>query len=373
MKFTRMIMEVEAPEEIGIENIKYMLTESSIPDIKPSDYNIEIPDFTNQFSGYSDHTGKPQLREQIAKDYPGLGKENVLLTIGAALGLFIVNSYLLDKGDHLVVLHPNYATNFEVPKSLGIDMSLHRLSFEEEWKLDLEKFESLITPKTKLLSITYPNNPTGVTIDEKTLKKVINIAESHDIPLLVDETYRMLTYDKPLPTAASLSSKAISVESLSKTYGAPGIRVGWISTQDANLLEGLLATKEQIHINSPSYMEEIGHQILLKKDEILAKTQPENRKKKDYMAKWIEETREIEWIEPEAGVVCFPRFKPDVQVDIEKFYDVLNKKYKTYVGPGHWFGFSKRYFRVGYSHISMETLQNGLETVNQSINEAIIE
>jgi aspartate/methionine/tyrosine aminotransferase len=270
-----------------------------------------------------------------------------------------------------VVLHPNYATNFEVPKSLGINISLHQLTFEEEWKLHLDKFESLITPKTKLLSITYPNNPTGVTIDESTLKKIIQIAESHDIPLLVDETYRLLSYDEPLPTAASLSSKTISVESLSKTYGAPGIRVGWIATQDHDLLEGFLATKEQIHINSPSYLEEVGYQILLKKEEILAKTQSENRMKKEYMTKWIKDTPEIEWIEPQAGVVCFPRIKPDVNIDIEKFYQILNHKFKTYVGPGHWFGFSKRYFRVGYSHIPIGILKEGLETINKAIKESL--
>ena len=89
------------------------------------------------------------------------------------------------------------------------------------------------------------------------------------------------------------------------------------------------------------------------------------------MKKWINETPEIEWIEPQAGVVCFPRIKPEINIDLKKFYNTLNFKYHTYIGPGHWFGFSKRYFRIGYSHVPMNMLQEGLDTIEKSIKNSL--
>ena len=362
-----MVMEKEAPFEIGIDKIKYMLTESSVPDSNINDFDVDLNDI---ILGYGDQTGKIELRELLAKEYQNVPPDNILVTVGACMGLFIVNAFLLDREDHVVVQHPNYAANFEVPKSLGIDMTLLQLSFEDEFAFDVCNLEKLIKKNTKLLSITYPHNPTGVTITEKKVKEIIELAENHDCYLLVDETYRELTYGPPLPTAASLSPNAISVESLSKTYGAPGIRIGWIATQDPDLKESFLATKEQISICNSLIDEEVAYAIMLKKDQLLKRIQVENQTKFDIMTKWMEEQPEMEWIVPQAGVLCFPRIKSEVNIDVPKFYDILNNKYGTYVGPGHWFGFDDRYMRIGYGYPSIEDLESGLNCITKSIQEA---
>jgi len=150
----------------------------------------------------------------------------VLCTAGAAAALFIIATTLLEKGDHLVVVRPNYATNIETPRAIGCDIDYVDLSFEAGFQLDVDRLESLIRPNTRLISVTTPRNSTGVALSEATLRRLISLAETRGIRLLVDETYREMSFIPKLPVAASLSPSAISVASMSKSYGIPGIRVG---------------------------------------------------------------------------------------------------------------------------------------------------
>ena len=124
----------------------------------------------------------------------------------------------------------------------------------------------MIKPSTKLISITYPHNPTGAMIDEETLQAVVEIAEKHDCYLLNDETYRELTMGELLPPTVSLSKNAITVESMSKAFGMPGIRIGWLATQSNELKERFLATKEQLCICGSVVDEEIAFQVLKKQE-----------------------------------------------------------------------------------------------------------
>ena len=369
MKFERMIMEKESPEEIGYDKIKYMLTESSVRDMNIKDLNINLEDLQ---LCYGDHSGLPELREKIAEKYEHVSADNILIATGACLALFIVNAALLDREDRILVLNPNYATNIEVPKSLGFKMDLYTLTFEEKFSIDVEMLESMIKPTTKLISITYPHNPTGAMIDEETLRAVVEIAEKHDCYLLNDETYRELTMGELLTPTVSLSKKAITVESMSKAFGIPGIRIGWLATQSAELKENFLATKEQICICGSVVDEEIALQVLDQQDAILTRNKEYNKKAFTIISDWMEGQNYVEWVEPKGGVVCFPRIKSDVKLDIDKFYKILNEKYGTYVGPGHWFGHSDRYFRIGYAWPLEEELKEGLQCITKSIEESKI-
>src|SRR5690606_11248036 len=126
----------------------------------------------------------------------------------------------------------------------GIDKL--ELLFDRRFELDLDELESRIGPRTRLISVTWPHNPSGVSVDRSRLVELVRIAERHGCHLLVDETYRELTHGEKLPPAATLSPLAISVESVSKAYGVTGIRIGWIANQDPGLMQRFLAAKEQI-------------------------------------------------------------------------------------------------------------------------------
>ena len=173
----------------------------------------------------------------------------MIVTPGAVAALFIVHTALLEPGDHIVVARPNYATNVETPRAIGADVTYLDLAFEDGWVVDPARIAGLMTPRTRLVSLTTPHNPTGTTLDEATLRDVIAVVERAGARLLLDETYREMTFGAPLPVAAGLSPSVVSVSSLSKTYGLPGIRIGWLVTRDRALRDTFLAAKEQILIS----------------------------------------------------------------------------------------------------------------------------
>lgn len=364
MQYKRMPIEIESPESLGYDSIECNLAESSVRDVRFKEIQIDL---NGLVIAYGDHIGKPALRALIAKERENIHEDNVLLTVGAAGALFIINSSLLKKEDHLIVMRPNYATNIETPRAIGCEISFIGLHFEKKYELDIEKIKSAIQPNTKLISITTPHNPTGTMISKENLSALCRLAEQANCYLLVDETYRDISFQTPTPLAATLSKNAISVSSVSKAYGIPGIRLGWIISQDKNLQQLFLAAKEQIHICNSIVDEEICYQYLMKKEKYFPAIQKEVKMNFGILKKWIAAHHYLEWIEPTGGVVCFPRFKTNIEMDFEKFYKILLEEYKTYVGPGHWFEQSKRSFRLGFGWEKQNEFVKGLENIDKAI------
>ena len=368
MQYRRMPIEIESPEGLGYEKIHCNLSESSFTDQRLSDLNISI---NNLLLFYGDHKGKPELRELIASE-TGLSPNDILITPGAAPALFIVNTSLLEKNDHIVIAKTNYATNIETPRAIGCNISLLNLRFEDNYAIDVNELENVIKPETKLVSLTYPHNPTGVTISEETLRRIIDIIEKKGIYLLLDETYRDMSFQPPPPIASTLSPKVITVTSMSKSYGLPGIRMGWIICKDAKLMETFLAAKEQIFITNSVVDEEIAYQYLLNKKKFFPEVRKTLLQNFDILKKFMQEQSFLEWVEPQGGCVCFPRIKKDVAIDTKKFYDSLLNKYSTYVGRGGWFEEDDRYMRIGYGWDKKEKLEKGLGNIIKAIEESVV-
>ncbi len=367
MRYRRMPIEIESPEQMGYGNIRCNLTESSVADMRLSDLDCELRSLV---LAYTDHRGKPGLRELIAADGPGLSAQDVIVAPGAAAALFIAATSLLEAGDHLVVMHPNYATNLETPFAIGCEVDRLGLSFERGFRFEIDRLASLIRPNTKLISLTTPHNPTGITLTEGDLGAVVDLAESRDCYLLVDETYREMAFGGPAPLAAGLSPRCISVASMSKSYGLPGIRIGWIITRNRALQETFLAAKEQMFICNSVVDEEIAFRVLSRKGLVLPPILAKNRRAFETMRSWIAGQTALEWVEPSGGVVCFPRIRPDGPTDIDAFYRILNEKYGTYVGPGHWFGMDRRFMRIGFGWPAPDQLAEGLRNVASAVEEA---
>ena len=367
MHYRRMSIEIEAPETYGYENIDCNLSESSFTDQKLNDLGIDLG---NLVLFYGDHKGKPGLRQLISAE-AGLQADDVLVTPGAAAALFIVATALLEKGDHMVVAKTNYATNIETPRSIGATVDLLELNFENGYQPDLDLLEKLVTKQTKLVSLTYPHNPTGAVIDEETLHKIIAIIERNKTFLLFDETYRDMCFGKPLPVAAGLSNRVISVSSMSKSYGVPGIRIGWITCKKQQLMETFLAAKEQIFITNSVVDEEIAYQYLLQKEKLFPPVKQQILENflviKDFMGK----QKMLEWVEPKGGCVCFPRIRKELHADIAKFHEILLHQYSTYVGRGQWFEEDDRYMRIGYSWDKTAKLEKGLKNILKAIEGSI--
>jgi aspartate/methionine/tyrosine aminotransferase len=372
VKYRRMPIEEESPEQLGYDKIRFNLTESSVRDRSLSDLGVEIGDM---LLFYGDHAGNDTFRELIAAQSggasSGVGRDDVLVTAGAAQALFIIATSLLDKGDHLVVIRPNYATNIETPRALEADISYLDLTFDEGFCIDIDKLLALVTPRTKYVSITLPHNPTGVTMSEADLRSIVGRVEAAGCRLLVDETYREMTFGAPLPVAATLSERVVSVSSLSKSYGIPGIRSGWLVCRDHGLMATFLAAKEQIGICGSVVDEEIAARAFAQRGSWLPEINAHIRRRFEVVHSWIAGEELMEWVEPSGGCVCFPRIKPDVPVDMDEFYRVLNERHGAYVGPGHWFEQSRRHMRVGYAWPLPDELEGGLAAISSSVRVAL--
>jgi len=366
MYYTRMPIEIESPEMMGYQNVKYNLTESSVFDANINDLNIDIKDL---LLCYGNHIGKPELCELIASEHNGISASNILITAGAATALFIANTALLEPNDEIIVMHPNYGTNIETPRAMGCKVVLWSLNIEHNFRPDIELLKTLITSKTKLISITTPHNPTGMQLNHEELNEIIAIADRHNIYVLVDETYRDIPLGNKNTIAASLSENIISVSSLSKAYGLPGIRIGWIVCKNKILMEKFLAAKEQIQICNSVIDEEIAHQFLQQKQKFIIPIANHLQSQFAILKTWLQNQPNISYVLPQGGCVCFPKLNE--KINAEKFYEILNAKYGTYVGNGHWFEMDKHYMRVGFGWCSQNELEVGLEAINKTISELL--
>jgi aspartate/methionine/tyrosine aminotransferase len=385
MDYRRMPIEVESPEQIGYGMIRNNLAESSYTDTPLRDFQTGN-DLGDLLLCYGSHKGHEGLRELIAHEGPAqvrehrlrgrevasLDKDDVLLTMGAAGALFIVATALLEKGDEMVVVHPNYATNIETPRAIGAAVRTIDLRFEEGFALDIDRVKTALSIKTKYVSVTHPHNPTGVCLAENQLRELALLAESTGVRILVDETYRDMVFGQRLPPAAAFSPLLISISSVSKTYGLPGLRTGWIICRDRRLLETFMAAKEQMHICGPVLDEELAYRYLLHRDRYLPRILADIAAKFSVVKTWMEHQDELEWVEPQGGCVCFPRLRHPQRTDIDKFYSLLLDKFGTYVGPGHWFGMPRHYMRLGFGWPTLSQLEEGLSALGEAFRETAL-
>jgi aspartate/methionine/tyrosine aminotransferase len=372
MRYRRMPIEVESPEQLGYDTITNNLSESSVSDRRLADLGLDISlapggGLDDLLLCYGDHLGDPHLREAIVaagEEVPGahpFGVDDVLITPGAAAALFATATSVLEPGDHIVVVRTNYATNLETPRAIGADLDIVDLSFADGWRLDVERIKARVRPGvTKLISVTCPHNPTGTMFDLTTLHALVELADGAGAVLLVDETYRDLTHSAPLPMVATLSPRAISVSSMSKAYGLPGLRVGWAVCREPELAENLLAAKEQMFICGATLDEAIAGRVLAERSRILPPILADVRARLAIVRTWMDAQRIFEWIEPSGGVVGLVRFSDDYAVDTDRFFDVLLSEFGTYVGPGHWFEVNDRHFRLGFGWPTEPELHAGL-------------
>jgi aspartate/methionine/tyrosine aminotransferase len=172
--------------------------------------------------------------------------------------------------------------------------------------------------------------------------------------------------------AATLSPRVISVASMSKAYGLPGLRVGWAVCRDRTLADLLLAAKEQMVICGATLDETIAAQVLIARDRLLPPILDDVRSRLDVVRAWIAQQDTFEWVEPAGGVVGFVRFTPSMRVDTDRFYATLLAEYGTYVGPGHWFEVDDRSFRLGYGWPTEPQLRAGLAALSAAAADAAL-
>lgn len=259
---------------------------------------------------YIETWGTPKLRQAIAATYEGAKPEDVLAFAGAEEGLYCAMHALLGKDDHALIVTPNYQSAEQVPLSLcAVDGVA--LREDRNWDLDLDELAAKICPNTKLISINFPHNPTGKVIDRATFDALVALCRKHGIWLFSDEVYRGLEIDptKRLPAAVEAYERGMSLGVMSKAYGLPGLRVGWIACQDHALLDRMERIKHYLSICNAGPSEHLAVIALKARDKIIGRNvallkdnlQAVERFFADYPGRFA-------WYRPDGGCVAFPRY-----------------------------------------------------------------
>lgn len=264
----------------------------------------------NLHLGYTETWGSPTLREAISKTYDNLNASNILCFAGAEEGVYAAMRVLLNKEDHAIVVVPNYQAAETLPLEI-CDVSGVKLDPKRKWHLDLDDVRKAIRPNTKLISVCFPNNPSGAIIPANDYAELINICREHGLYLFNDEVYRLLELDenKRIDQSADVYEKALSLNVMSKAYGLPGLRIGWIACQDKDLLQRLERYKHYLSICNSAPSEKLAEIALSIRDELLQRNRSLMSKNIAKLDAFFADYADLfEWQHPDGSCIAFPRF-----------------------------------------------------------------
>ncbi|KAL2021650.1 hypothetical protein VTK56DRAFT_7003 [Thermocarpiscus australiensis] len=340
---------------------------------------------------YGPIRGSETLRQRVASlfdrasEAEPLPAENVLITQGAIAANFLLFYTLVGPGDHVICVYPTYQQLYSVPKSLGADVSLWRLTEENGYVPDVGELEGLARANTKVIVINNPNNPTGSTIPKSVLEGIVAFAKQRGIIILSDEVYSPLYHSLPAgqdppPSVLALGyEKTVATGSMSKAFSLAGIRIGWIASRDRSIVEAAAAARDYTTISVSQLDDQLASfalseavlRPLLRRNMALAQTNL------SLLSAFIERYASVcSWVKPTAGTTALVQFKKNgVPVEDPTFVmDVLEKTKVLFMPASPCFGLGKDFkgfVRLGYV-CETEVLQAGLVKLGQYIDEHLI-
>lgn len=352
--------------------VKYLLSASDCESLPMAELlqmaNAESLDLWRGLKlGYTESQGHPLLRAEVAKLYQHVTPEDVIIAAPEET-IFITMQTLLTPDDHVIVLSPAYQSLYEIARSIGCRVTPWTLEPGiDNWQLDLGQLERSITERTRMLVINFPHNPTGTLLSHLELDFIVELARKHGLYLFSDEMYRLLEYDPAtrLPPICDIYEKGISLSGLSKTFALPGLRIGWLATQERALLERWVALKDYTTICNSAPSEILGIIALQNKEQILQRGLAIIRENMDIARGFFTEHEDrFSWFSPMAGSVCFPQWKGDGSV--EQFCQAILDRQGVMIVPGSLFEYPGNHFRVG---LGRKNLRQALERVTVYLEE----
>lgn len=280
--------------------------------------------------------GNAQLRQAIANRWGNGDLERVMATTGSSEALFLIMHALLRPGDKVVVVDPSYHSLIYIAESIGCSLKSWRLRFEQRFTPDLNEVERLIEPDTRMVIVNFPHNPTGATVSVAEQAELIRMASRVGAYLIWDSAFAELTYDQPpLPDASHQYERAISIGTLSKAYGLPGLRVGW-ALASPEVLARCVHLRDYISLYLSPLIELIALKAIENGDVLLSIRLEQARRNRAIVAEWVNHEREfVEWSPPAGGVTAFVRF-PLIE-DVDNFCHQLTRQHKVLLVPGSCF------------------------------------
>ena len=327
---------------------------AAAPRLRPfADLGVDLQDLQRLVLEDPDPRGHGDLRREIAA-LSGVEAHQVLVTPGGSAGRALLHRVLPGPGGHGVLARPGEARFLRPQEG---PLSFLDLRFEEGYRTDLHRLGSLVRPDTELVSLSCPQAPTGACLDEEDLRGAAALAESRGFRLLVDETGRELRFAGPLPAAASLSSRALSLGGLDPVYGVPALRVGWILCPDPDLYARLLEEKGRLGLGG-GLEEPLGLAALRRRGRWLPDLRVRLAEAFRVLREWMEGQELLRWVPPQGGFTAFPRLDPGL--DPKRFVGIAAERYGVLVAPGSRFGAPEGFFRLGFGAPDPEELETGL-------------
>jgi aspartate/methionine/tyrosine aminotransferase len=310
--------------------------------------------------GYTESTGHPLLRAEIALLYEEISADDVLVFAGAEEAIFCLSNVLLGPGDHAVVTWPGYQSLYEVGRAAGAEITLHDLREADGWELDVERLIAALRPTTRLVVVNAPHNPTGMLPTQADWARLGDALADRGIHLLADEVYRFLEVDEAdrLIAGADLFPRGVSLGVMSKSFAMAGLRIGWLATRDRELLARCAAFKDYTTICSSAPSEILALIGLRARERVLGRSL---RIVTDNLAILDDFFRRradrFAWVRPRGGSIGFPRLLGDDPID--DFAAKLVEAEGVLLLPGSQFGHPGNHFRVGFGR---ENLPDALAT-----------
>ena len=345
---------------------KYLLSSSDAESVTIADLLALEPGahdaFLKHWCGYTESPGAPWLREALAPIYSSIHSDQLIVVSAAEEAIFLFYHALLTPQDHTIVETPCYESALTVPKSTGAAVSEWRRKPENGWAHDLSAFEALIRPTTRALYINTPHNPTGLNMTPQIFRGVLDLAAKHGIYVFSDEVYRESEHDPAtrLPAACDLYDRALSLGSVSKTYGLPGLRLAWLASHDKNLLQKIVSLKHYTTICASAPSEFLTALAFRHRQKLTARNLEIVRHNLPLLTAFLSRHSDLfDWTPPTASTIGFARFKP--QQDALAFCENLVRDGGVLLLPGAVYD-EPRHIRFGYGRKNMPEALAQLES-----------
>ncbi|MBX9697236.1 MAG: aminotransferase class I/II-fold pyridoxal phosphate-dependent enzyme [Alphaproteobacteria bacterium] len=319
---------------------------------------------------YTEPKGHPKVLEAIAQHYNGQGgltfdASQIVTFAGAEEAIFCTLMTLINPGDHVITLSPNYESLEKLPRHFGADVSVLELQEADHWRLDLRALEKMITPKTTMIILNYPHNPTGSHLSFKEMQTIVEVARAHNLYLFNDEVYRFMEIDPldRIPPVACLYEKGISVSVMTKAYGLAGLRVGWVAHQNNKLLSSILNTKFYTSICNSAPSEILALIALKNSSKIIEKAQILRQKNLRLLDAFLMRHKDhLSWVRPKAGCIGLIRIK-DTTINAEALSTQALDQEGVLIMPASLMGGRSEHFRVGFGRENFEESLHHFEKV----------
>jgi len=318
--------------------------------------------------GYGQSNGSDLLRERIAALYPDATEANVLVTVGGAEANFASFWHLLEAEGKAAVILPNYGQVPGLLESFGSQLLPVPLLEDEGWQPDLDALAGALDAGARFVLVTNPNNPTGAALSRESMDALVSLTESHGAWILSDEVYAGAeTHGNQTPSFWGSHERVLTTNSLSKAYGLPGLRLGWV-VGPPDVVSQLWGRTDYTTISPASLSDTLATMALESgtRGKILQRTRGIVRANLGLLRDWMHEQEgRFRYRTPDAGAICYVRY--DADVNSTDFAEKVRIEQDVLVVPGDHFGMD-HYLRIGFGNPRDELL-DGLERIRRAFDE----